>query len=255
MNKSPHSKCRTGHSIVYGLYALEILVLVVLFAIMYFFYGEVNRKIDYINETVVKERMHSDSISARMDSLDSHVLALHEITETNRSRSHQILVGTKIVQAVRKGIDAKDAANLARIIFDESEFNSTVEYSFLLAIIEAESKFNVNALSPAGAVGLGQLMPRTAESVARHCGMRFEANLLTDPRYNVKLSVHYLSRLYKQFPNYILVAAAYNGGPGGAIKYRQWMEGEIAKDSVHRETVAYVEKVMERYNVYRDMLH
>ena len=198
--------------------------------------------------------MHADSIAARMDSLDAHVLALHEITETNRSRSHQIAVGAKIVQHARKGMDAREAARLARIIFDEAEFNSTVEYPFLLAIIESESKFNDHAVSPAGAVGLGQLMPKTAERMARHAGMKFEPNLLTDPKYNVKLSVQYLSRLGKQFQNYVLVAAAYNGGPGGAIKYQQWIEGEAGKDSVHPETVDYVEKVMQRYYAYRGML-
>jgi soluble lytic murein transglycosylase-like protein len=97
-------------------------------------------------------------------------------------------------------------------------------------------------------------MPKTAEAMARHAGMRFDPELLTDPRYNIKLSVQYLSRLAKQFQSNVLIAAAYNGGPGGANKYRQWIEGEIDKEEVHAETVAYVETVMQRYYQYRSML-
>ena len=97
-------------------------------------------------------------------------------------------------------------------------------------------------------------MPKTAEAMARHAGMKYDVKLLTEPRYNIKLSVQYLSKLYKQFQNNVLVAAAYNGGPGGAIKYQQWIEGELEKESVHPETVAYVETVMQRYYTYRGML-
>ena len=84
--------------------------------------------------------------------------------------------------------------------------------------------------------------------------MKFDTAMLTDPKYNVKLCVQYLSKLGKQFQNYVLVAAAYNGGPGGAIKYQHWIEGEGGKENVHPETVDYVEKVMQRYYMYRAML-
>lgn len=252
--KTPLSRHHARRKAKRVFFTVETLVLVALLCVVCFFAGEASQKFELITDTVTRGRMHSDSIAARMDSLDAHVLALHEITETNRSRSHQIAVGAKIVQHARRGMDAREAARLARIIFDEAEFNSTVEYPFLLAIIESESKFNDHAVSPAGAVGLGQLMPKTAESMARHAGMKFDPNLLTDPKYNVKLSVQYLSKLGKQFQNYVLVAAAYNGGPGGAIKYQQWIEGEVGKDSVHPETVDYVEKVMQRYYAYRGML-
>jgi soluble lytic murein transglycosylase-like protein len=252
--KSPLSRHHARRKAKRVFFTVETLLLVILACVVGFLAGEASNKFDLITETVKVGRMHSDSIAARMDSLDAHVLALHEITETNRSRSHQIAVGAKIIRSARKSIDARDAARLARILYEEAEFNSTVEYPFLLAIVESESKFNANAVSPAGAIGLGQLMPKTAESMARHAGMKFDTAMLTDPKYNVKLCVQYLSKLGKQFQNYVLVAAAYNGGPGGAIKYQHWIEGEGGKENVHPETVDYVEKVMQRYYMYRAML-
>lgn len=232
----------------------ETMLLVLLIGAVCFLSGKASSKFDSIEEKISIGQSQSDEIARKLDSLDAHVSALHEITETNRSRSKQIAVGARIISNARKDFSMRQAANMSRLIFDESEFNNTVEFAFLLALIESESRFSPLAVSPAGAIGLGQLMPATAEKMARHSGMQYDTKLLTDPKYNLKLSVQYLSRLGKQFQNNVLVAAAYNGGPGGAQKYQRWIEGELPKDSVHKETVAYVETVMQRYYTYRGML-
>ena len=52
----------------------------------------------------------------------------------------------------------------------------------------------------------------------------------------MKLSVQYLARLFKRFDDLMMVAAAYNGGIGGAINYKKWVENELASDSVSKET-------------------
>ena len=233
---------------------VETIVLVALVAAVSYLAGSYRQGIDLVMDKISNSALHSDSIGLRLDSLDAHVAALHEITESNKSRSRQIAMGARIIKSVRKEIDARYAAKLARIIYDESEYNNNVEYPFLLAVIAVESRFNTEAVSPAGATGLGQLMPKTAESMARHAGMDFKPSLLNEPRYNVKLSVQYLNKLHSMFGNNVLVAAAYNGGPGGAHKYKKWMDGEAEQDSVHKETVAYVSKVMEKYYAYRSLL-
>lgn len=248
---SKHHKRRRNKRIFI---TLESIILVALVCIVCFFAGEASTKFDAIENHLAQNQTYTDSMVSRLDSLDSHVSALHEITETNRSRSKQIAIGANIIRHTRRDIDLKYAARLASILYEESEFNSSVEYAFLLAMVESESKFNKDVVSPAGAIGLGQLMPKTAEAMARHAGMKYDITLLTEPRYNIKLSVQYLSKLYKQFQNNVLVAAAYNGGPGGAMKYQKWIEGDLEKDDVHKETVAYVETVMQRYYSYRAML-
>lgn len=251
---SKHRMRRQGKRIFI---TIETVLLIGLIGLVCFYAGSSTSKFNKINELLTTSQQHVDSIVVkleRLDSLDAHVAALHEITETNRSRSRQIAIGANIIKNAKKDKDLKTAARLASILYNESEFNSSVEYAFLLAIVETESKFNPNALSPAGAMGLGQLMPTTAEAMARHLGMKYNKKLLCDPRYNIKLSIHYLSKLHKQFQSNVLVAAAYNGGPGGAKKYQKWIEGETAKETVHPETVAYVESVMNRYYTYRGML-
>jgi len=233
---------------------LASIILVALVCLVCFFAREASTKFDAIENHLAQNQTYTDSMVSRLDSLSSHVSALHEITETNRSRSKQIAIGTDIITKARRRINRKHAEHLANILYDATEDNETIDYAFLLAVIESESKFNKDIVSPAGAVGLGQLMPRTAESLAKKSGMTYDVSMLTDPGYNVRLSVQYLMKLFKMFQNKTLVAAAYNGGPGGARKYKRWIEGDAERSSVHKETLSYVDKVMTRYNSYRAML-
>ena len=233
---------------------LASIILVALVCLVCFSAREASTKFDTIENHLAQNQTYTDSMVSRLDSLGSHVSALHEITETNRSRSKQIAIGANIIRHARRNIDLKYASRLASILYDATEDNETIDYAFLLAVIESESKFNKDIVSPAGAVGLGQLMPRTAESLAKKSGMTYDVSMLTDPGYNVRLSVQYLMKLFKMFQNKTLVAAAYNGGPGGARKYKRWIEGDAERSSVHKETLSYVDKVMTRYNSYRAML-
>lgn len=82
------------------------------------------------------------------------------------------------------------------------------------AIIHVESRHNPKAVSPAGAVGLMQVMPATAATL----GLQ-ERSKLSDPATNIRLGVQYLKRLGKMFDhNLELVLAAYNAGEGAVIK-------------------------------------
>ncbi len=134
-----------------------------------------------------------------------------------------------------------------------------------LAIARRESEFDPGVVSPAGARGLMQLMPRTARSVARELGLAYRPGaLLGDWRYNARLGAGYLDRLIGEFgQSYVLVAAAYNAGPG---RVRRWIErhGDPRAPGVDpvdwieripfRETRNYVMRVMESLPVYRARL-
>jgi soluble lytic murein transglycosylase len=94
--------------------------------------------------------------------------------------------------------------------------------AFILSVIQTESGFQSEALSPAGAVGLMQLMPATAQVVVRDMNPPLERpvagmnqQLLMDPFINLTLGVTYLASLrdrYKTLHPYV-VLAAYNLGP------------------------------------------
>jgi len=133
-----------------------------------------------------------------------------------------------------------------------------------LAIARRESEFNPGVVSSAGARGLMQVMPATAAKMAAHLGVNYEeAKLLTDPDYNLSLGAAYLDVLIKEFgPNYILVTAGYNAGPG---RPRRWVtefgdprSGADPIDWIEHvpfdETRNYIMRVIESYVVYQARL-
>jgi len=95
---------------------------------------------------------------------------------------------------------------------------------FLIAgVIRTESKFNAQARSPKGAIGLMQMMPETAKWVAEQMDFPtdFDISHLESPETNIRMGTWYLSSLKKEFKgNDVLVLAAYNGGRGNV---KQWM--------------------------------
>ena len=134
-----------------------------------------------------------------------------------------------------------------------------------LSIARRESEFDPVVISGAGARGLMQLMPRTAQQVAGELGIRYNLQGLTaDPEYNARLGSTYLAGLVEEFGTaYPLVAAGYNAGPSRPIR---WMEryGDPRRERTDpidwiehipfRETRNYVMRVMESMVVYRARL-
>jgi soluble lytic murein transglycosylase len=139
------------------------------------------------------------------------------------------------------------------------------ERAFVLSIARQESNFDPNAQSVAGAVGLMQLLPATAKSIAKAISAKFVRNRLTaDPAYNLRLGAAYLNDLSNSFGgSYLLAAAAYNAGPARA---RQWMRAfgdprdgqtdpvDWVEEIPFSETRAYVQRVMENLMIYRARL-
>ena len=92
-----------------------------------------------------------------------------------------------------------------------------------LAIARRESEFFAGAISRVGALGLMQVMPKTAKEMAGKLGVRYSRNkMLKDPYYNAGIGIRYLQELQEEFGNSpVQVAAAYNAGPSRA---RNWTE-------------------------------
>jgi soluble lytic murein transglycosylase len=143
--------------------------------------------------------------------------------------------------------------------------NGLVEPSLVLAIIRQESGFQVDALSSAGARGLMQLMPQTAQDTAKAMRQRFTLNrLTTDPAYNMMVGTFYARSVLTKFNNsYLMTFAAYNAGPnraqGWAEKYgdprQPGVDPLIWIESIpFRETRGYVQRVSEGIEVYRHRL-
>ena len=132
----------------------------------------------------------------------------------------------------------------------------TVDPALVYALIRQESRFNPDARSRVGAMGLMQLMPDTAARTAGDDRYRYERSLLRDPAVNMKIGQDYLNVLVGEQvgDDLLMVIAAYNGGPGAVAKARQ-RGGDDPLMQIEtlpaRETREYVERVMAGYWLYR----
>lgn len=95
-----------------------------------------------------------------------------------------------------------------------------VDISLILGLLRVESVFDPNNISDSGALGLFQVMPSTAKTVANNYGIEYERNKLFDPQYNIKIGTIYLRDLFEQYDYDVHKAlTAYNKGPIGLNNY------------------------------------
>lgn len=129
---------------------------------------------------------------------------------------------------------------------------------FVAAIIREESQFRPDAVSPAGARGVMQVMPSTGEWIARNTGISgFERSRLFEAETNISLGAWYLAHLMKKFNGSLtLVSASYNAGPEPVMAWSA-RPGGTADPAVfvemipYAETRGYVKKVLRNYAEYR----
>jgi len=136
-----------------------------------------------------------------------------------------------------------------------------VDPALILAVIREESRFMKDAFSGAGAVGLMQLMPKTAMRMARESGLSLRLagrEDLTVPESNILLGTHYLRLLLDEFGSIPPAVAAYNAGEK---RVRAWLDAfnydgtdEFIEDIPFRETKYYVMRVMRSYLIYRELM-
>jgi len=104
--------------------------------------------------------------------------------------------------------------------------NYKINRELLLSIMKVESNFNHDAVSPAGAKGLMQLMPSTAKSIAKE--LKIKKFNLNDPCTSIKFGAHYIAWLNRYFEGRIeYIVSGYNAGAGTVNK---WKKKNINKD-------------------------
>ncbi len=138
-----------------------------------------------------------------------------------------------------------------------------IEPALALAITRQESEFDPEAISPADARGLMQLLPSTAQHVAEQHELPYGRGSLYNPEENLRLGTTYLGQMIDGFDgSYILGIASYNAGPGTVRKWRnafgappKTLEGSIdwIESIPFTETRNYVQRVLENTQVYRTL--
>ena len=128
----------------------------------------------------------------------------------------------------------------------------------LWAVMREESTYRPAIMSPAGAVGLMQIMPATAERIGPTASVPDAATRLEDPGSNIALGAYYLGWLMARYEGRVALAlAAYNAGEDAVDRWRGEMPAEILSEEdafieeiSYRETRNYVKKVLRSYNIY-----
>jgi soluble lytic murein transglycosylase len=202
----------------------------------------------------------------------THVF-FHAATEAAEKRADFALLMELAYQIHRPdyAIEAAKAANQKNMLMASGGFPvldralpRPPEPAFTHALIRQESMFNPNAESPVGAEGLMQLMPKTAKSVARMCGLKYKEKRLCEPDYNLRLGTTFIQQQLNMFNgSYVLALAAYNAGPS---RVHEWMNqiGDPRDPNIDPvdwiemipvpETRNYVQRIIESLQVYRARL-
>ena len=117
------------------------------------------------------------------------------------------------------------------------------------AVMRQESAYDPDAVSGAHAVGLLQLVPETAKTLAEELGLSHDDARLTSPPYNLALGAHYLRGLVDRFHGQLpLAIAAYNCGPEAVARWASRSPGmdlDVYVERIpYKETRDYVGRVM-----------
>jgi len=126
----------------------------------------------------------------------------------------------------------------------------------LQALMREESALDPRALSPTGALGLTQLMPGTARTLARRLKIHaYQTSRLLEPELNIRIGGAYLGELYARFQHPALALASYNAGPGavsGWLKARGSLPLDAFVEEIPlEETRGYVKRCLRSFAAYQ----
>jgi soluble lytic murein transglycosylase len=132
-----------------------------------------------------------------------------------------------------------------------------IEPYLAAGLMRQESLFQAAAVSPAGAVGLMQVMPETGRAVADRLGVRFHPDLLRNAEFNVHLGMEYLAAQIEAYDGRLpLVLSAYNAGPHRVARWEklfpEFADDELFSERIpFAETREYVKIVQQNLRIYR----
>lgn len=124
-------------------------------------------------------------------------------------------------------------------VFERYTQNKAIDRNYAMAIARQESAWNPQARSSAGATGLMQVMPKTAEHTVKQAGISgyVSSAQLTNPIKNIEIGTAYLDSVYQRFnQNRILASAAYNAGPARVDRWLSDTNGQL-------DAIAFVESI------------
>jgi soluble lytic murein transglycosylase-like protein/predicted negative regulator of RcsB-dependent stress response len=133
-----------------------------------------------------------------------------------------------------------------------------IDPMLVIAVMRQESIFDSKIVSPAGAIGLMQVMPATGEGIARELKEAFAEESLYNYETSIRYGAYYLRKRLAQFDgDKVLALCSYNAGAHNAVRWRdrnRHLEPDLfVEDIAFFETRGYVKKVMGNYWTYREL--
>lgn len=122
------------------------------------------------------------------------------------------------------------------------------------AVIYVESGGDIEAVSDAGAMGVMQLMPQTAQWIASKENIRYDHGMLTLKDFNIRLGCAYLAYLSGIYTHTDNILAAYNAGPAKVdawLKDARYSKDGVVTDPPYGETAGYIKKVNTLVDIYK----
>ncbi len=197
------------------------------------------------------------------DSLDPVLLVGDVLDRVGEQRAAHQLLRTRAREAFRRAPDPENlrawviaypAAYRAEVQRYAAE--SGVPTELVQALMREESALDPRIVSPAGALGLTQLMLPTAQQVAARMRLaRPTRGDLMQPALNIRIGARYLAELVRKHEGEVALAlAAYNAGPTAVKRWVEAMPGlpldEFVEQIPLEETRGYVKRVLRSYAVY-----
>ena len=137
----------------------------------------------------------------------------------------------------------------------QSAKNYHLNANLIFAFIKVESDFDKKAVSDAGAVGLMQILPSTADYIAKK--IKIDEYDLFDEKINIEFGCYYLRYLIDKFELLDTAICAYNAGEGNVINWLKNKEysqdGKVLKTIPFKETREYIKKIHKTFEKYEKL--
>jgi soluble lytic murein transglycosylase-like protein len=161
---------------------------------------------------VLYGQFNDDTKDRRIKELEETVDFLTDASNLKQDEHYDQYIERKVIKVAKSTVSTTDLEEITAAVYKYAAEYQVPE-NMVVSIFAQESNFNRFAVSTAGAVGIGQMMPSTAKEVAGELGVA-EYDL-TDIQTNVRFSVYYMAKMLKMFGgNQGLAIKAYNSGAG-----------------------------------------
>jgi soluble lytic murein transglycosylase len=188
--------------------------------------------------------------SQTVNRLRTEVVDLKYAMNTDSVRQHKLQKIIGIIKQYNPKMSSEEAYDIANTIHEMSIKYTNLDVDLLCAVITHESAktWDPRIVSPAGAMGLMQIMPVTGMFLARYEEITWTEpeEVLFNPVYNIRMGSRYLSCFMQEY-NLEGALAAYNGGERIAANY---VANNMDKKVLWEETRNYIPAVISLYENY-----